>query len=124
MSPEQLAGQHVDGRSDLYSLGAMLFQLLTGELPLKADSLAALMYQIANTVPPDVRSLRPELPPALGACLARAMAKLPEQRHQSGAEMAADLRRIAELSGIDQTHEATLPLRRDPSTPTSPDLQV
>jgi len=128
MSPEQLAGQHVDGRSDLYSLGAMLFQLLTGELPLKADSLSALMYQIAHTVPPDVRSLRPELPPALGVLIARAMAKMPEQRHQSGAEMAADLRRIAGLpdgpAAQESPYEATQPLRRDRSTPAAPDLQV
>lgn len=93
MSPEQLAGMHVDGRSDLYSLGVMLFQLLTGSLPLKGDSMAALMYQIANQPAPSVRSLRPELPQALADLLERALAKSPADRYQTGAELAAQLRR-------------------------------
>ncbi|MDP2988531.1 serine/threonine-protein kinase, partial [Hydrogenophaga sp.] len=93
MSPEQLAGLHVDGRSDLYSLGVMLFQLLTGSLPLKGDSMAALMYQIANQPAPSVRSLRPDLSQALADVLERALAKSPADRFQSGAELAAQLRR-------------------------------
>ncbi|WP_372657124.1 CHASE2 domain-containing serine/threonine-protein kinase [Hydrogenophaga sp.] len=88
MSPEQLAGQHVDGRSDLYSLGVMLFQLLTGVLPLRGDSMAALMYQIANQVAPDVRSLRPGLPRPLTDILSKSLAKLPQERYQTGAELA------------------------------------
>lgn len=93
MSPEQLAGLHVDGRSDLYSLGVMLFQLLTGSLPLKGDSMAALMYQIANQPAPSVRSLRPELPQALSDVLERTLAKSPGERFQTGAELAGQLRR-------------------------------
>ena len=93
MSPEQLAGLHVDGRSDLYSLGVMLFQLLTGSLPLKGDSMAALMYQIANQPAPSARSLRPDLPQALADVLDRALAKSPGDRFQTGAELAAQLRR-------------------------------
>ena len=93
MSPEQLAGLHVDGRSDLYSLGVMLFQLLTGVLPLKGDSMAALMYQIANQPAPSVRSLRPDLPQALADVLDRTLAKSPGDRYQTGAELAAQLRR-------------------------------
>ena len=96
MSPEQLAGQPVTGRSDLYSLGVSLFQLLTGELPLRADSLAALMYQIANEPAPDVRSLRPELPAALAQLLQRAMAKQPEARFESGVAMAQAIRAVAD----------------------------
>lgn len=94
MPPEQLAGQPVDGRSDLYSLGATLFQLLTGALPLRADSLAALMYQIANEPAPDVRSLRPELPAALAQLLQQALAKRPEARFASGKAMAEALRAV------------------------------
>ena len=93
MSPEQLAGLHVDGRSDLYSLGVMLFQLLTGSLPFKGDSMAALMYQIANQPAPSVRSLRSELPQALADVLERTLAKSPGERFQTGAELAVQLRR-------------------------------
>lgn len=95
MAPEQLAGQRVDGRADLYSLGVTLFQLLTGRLPFQADSLAALMFRIANEPPAALTSLRPDLPLELGACLASSMAKHPAERFQTGAQMAAELRRIA-----------------------------
>ena len=94
MSPEQLAGQRVDGRSDLYSLGVSLFQLLTGVLPLRGDSLAALMYQIANVPAPDVHTLRPELPRELVDILGKSLTKSPAQRYQTGEELAADLRKV------------------------------
>ncbi len=105
MSPEQLAGQHIDGRSDLYSLGVTLFQLLTGQLPLRGDSMAALMYQIANQAAPDVRSLRPELPAALADILARTLTKVPQLRYPNGAEWAADVQAV--LSGLSTPQEAT-----------------
>ena len=97
MSPEQLSGQHVDGRSDLYSLGVMLYQMLTGQLPLRGDSMAALMYQIANQEPARVCDLRPELPPQLADILSRALAKSPIQRYQTGAELAAELQHARAL---------------------------
>jgi serine/threonine-protein kinase len=84
----------VDGRSDLYSLGATLFQLLTGALPLRGDSMAALMYQIANQPAPSVRTLRPELPQELADILGKTLAKSPSERYQTGGELAADLRRV------------------------------
>jgi serine/threonine protein kinase len=91
MSPEQLAGLQVDGRSDLYSLGVMLYQLLTGYLPHQSDSMAKLMYQIANQAPPDVRHFRPDLPEALAMVLALALEKRPELRYARGEQMAQDL---------------------------------
>lgn len=94
MSPEQLAGLKVDGRSDLYSLGAMLFQLLTGHLPHQSDSMATLMHQIANQVPPDVRQFRPELPESLAMVLALCLEKRPELRYQSGEALAQDLEAV------------------------------
>jgi serine/threonine-protein kinase len=94
MSPEQLAGLKVDGRSDLYSLGVMLFQLLTGQLPHQSDSMATLMYQIANQPPPDVRQLRPELPESLALVVALGLEKRPELRYQSGAQLAQDLEAV------------------------------
>lgn len=95
MSPEQMAGRRVDGRSDLYSLGVMLFQLLVGRLPHAADSMAKLMYQITNDPAPDIRTLRPELPEALANVVALALEKRPEVRYADGRQLAADLRTIA-----------------------------
>jgi serine/threonine-protein kinase len=95
MSPEQLAGSAVDGRSDLYSLGVMLFQLLTGELPYAATSLGELLRQIAQAGPRPLRSLRPELSPELEAILSRVLQKQPALRYADGDALADDLRKIA-----------------------------
>jgi serine/threonine-protein kinase len=94
MSPEQLAGLQVDGRSDLYSLGVMLYQLLTGQLPHQSDSMAKLMYQIANQAPPDVRHYRPSLPESLALVLALALEKRPELRYANGEQLAQDLEAV------------------------------
>lgn len=94
MSPEHLSGQRVDGRTDLYSLGVMLFQLLTAELPFQAESMAKLMYKIANDEAADVRTRRPDLPAELAAVVARAVAKSPGARYADGAAMADELRAI------------------------------
>lgn len=100
MSPEQLAGKKVDGRSDLYSLGVMLFQLLTGVLPFRGDSMAELMYKIANDAAPDIRVIRKELPAGLGLVVALALRKQPEARFQTGLQFAAELRAVMqELPG-------------------------
>ena len=100
MSPEQLAGKKVDGRSDLYSLGVMLFQLLTGVLPFRGESMAELMYKIANEEAPDVRMIRKDLPESLANVVALALSKRPETRYQDGDSFAGDLRSVlAEMSG-------------------------
>ncbi len=91
MSPEQLTAMALDGRSDLYSLGIMLFQLLAGVLPFKADSMAELMSKIAKQVAPDIRQVRPELPQAIADIVARLLRKSPQDRYQDGAVLAADL---------------------------------
>lgn len=95
MSPEQLAGKKVDGRSDLYSLGISLFQLLTGTLPLRGASMTELMHKIASVDAPDIRELRPELSPAVARVVALALQKRPEARYQTGRQFAADLRQAA-----------------------------
>lgn len=92
MSPEQLAGKKVDGRSDLYSLGVMLFQMLTGVLPFRGDSMAELMFKIANEEAPDVRAIRPEIPEELARIVALMLHKRPELRYQDGGQVALDLR--------------------------------
>ncbi|HEX7047067.1 MAG TPA: serine/threonine-protein kinase [Gammaproteobacteria bacterium] len=92
MSPEQLSGQKVDGRSDLFSLGATFYQLLTGQLPFRADSMATLMYKIANEEQAPVTLLRPDLPERVDAVINKALEKDIGKRYQRGSEMAADVR--------------------------------
>lgn len=95
MSPEQLSGKKVDGRSDLFSLGATFYQLLCGQLPFQADSMASLMYKIANEKQAPIGVLRPDLPPCLEPIIDRLLAKDADQRYQRGAELAADIRTCA-----------------------------
>ncbi|MDO8262168.1 MAG: serine/threonine-protein kinase [Gallionella sp.] len=97
MSPEQLAGKKVDGRSDLYSLGVMLFQMLTGVLPFRGDSMAELMQKIVNDDAPDIRAFRQELPQSLASLVAMSLSKPAQARYQDGARFASDLRAV--LSG-------------------------
>jgi CHASE2 domain-containing sensor protein len=100
MSPEQIAGKKVDGRSDLYSLGVMLFQMLTGVLPFRGDSMAELMYKIANEEAPDIRIVRNEIPEQLAQVVAKALMKRSDLRYQDGDAFAADLRaEIAVMAG-------------------------
>jgi hypothetical protein len=91
MSPEQLEGRTVTGRSDLFSLGVSLFQLLTGQLPFTADSMTGLMQQIAEAPHPPLRAYRPDLPVCVQSVIDRALAKNPDERYDTGAQMAAAL---------------------------------
>ena len=92
MSPEQVSGKKIDGRSDLYSLGVSIYQLLRGELPFEAPSLTGLMFKIANEPHPDVTFLRPDIPPTVKVVIDRALQKDPDSRFQNGMEMANALR--------------------------------
>jgi serine/threonine protein kinase len=97
MSPEQLEGRTVQGSSDLFSLGVSLYQLLTAQLPFRADSMTGLMFKIANEPQPPVRAVRPDLPGMLEGIVTRALHKRADQRFQGGAEMATALRDCARL---------------------------
>ncbi|MBV8502539.1 MAG: serine/threonine protein kinase [Paucibacter sp.] len=101
MSPEQLSGLTVDGRSDLYSLGVLLYQLLTGRLPHQSDSMAELMRKIATAPPPDVRHYRRDLPESLAMVLALALEKRPELRYATGQQMAQDLEAVLSSGVLD-----------------------
>jgi serine/threonine-protein kinase len=113
MSPEQMAGSRVDGRSDLYSLGVTLFQLLTGQLPHRADSMAQLIRSIGNDTAPDVRELRPELPEALANVVALALEKRMEVRYADGDALAADLEAVGALLGPAPEAWADAPIATD-----------
>jgi len=98
MSPEQLAGKRIEGRSDLFSLATSLYQLLCGRLPFEGESMAQLMFKISNEPPTDILQYNPRVPPALVAFLQRALAKNPDERFQTGEEFAQALRAAAGAS--------------------------
>ncbi len=96
MAPEQISGRPIDARGDLFSLGVVLFEMLTGRRPFGGPDLTSLAYQVVHAPHPSLASLRAGLPPGFEAVCARALAKEPDARYQTGAEMAADLRALGQ----------------------------
>ena len=94
MSPEQFSGQKVDGRSDIFSLGTTMFQLLTGTLPFYAESPALLMNQIMNFPHPNPRAINPRIVPQMVAIIDKALAKERESRYQSAKSLSRDLQQL------------------------------
>src|SRR5207248_2412213 len=98
MSPEQATSREITAKTDLYSAGVLLFELFTVSLPFQGDSIVSLALMHANDPPPALRKVRPEVPPALERVVMRALAKKPEDRPGSAAEMAAEIR--AAVAGV------------------------
>jgi serine/threonine protein kinase len=94
MSPEQVQSEDLTPRSDLYSLGAVMYELLTGFRPFRADNLSKLLHQIVYATPPPIHTYRDDLPEELEQVVAMTMQKLPEKRIANGNAMAADLTRV------------------------------
>ncbi|NQU07725.1 MAG: protein kinase, partial [Candidatus Abyssubacteria bacterium] len=97
MSPEQASGEPVDHQSDIWSLGVVLYEMLTGETPFTAESDVALIHKIVYEEPPETRDLNPDVPPGLSIVLTRAMAKMKEDRYVSISEFLVDLRSFKTL---------------------------
>ena len=96
MAPEQLSGEGCDGRSDLFSLGVILYFMVTGHSPFPGDSATTVCYKVANRDPVAASALDMTLPPQIDAVISQAIAKNPEERYQSGADFAEDLRLLQE----------------------------
>ena len=94
MSPEQISGKHVDGRSDIFSLGVMMFQLLTGKVPFDGDSPAALMHQILNKPHPDPKSINPKIIKPLISIIDKILKKNPDDRFPKAGILSAKLRQL------------------------------
>jgi eukaryotic-like serine/threonine-protein kinase len=95
MSPEQIMGQKVDPRSDIFSLGVLFYQLLTGELPFQGENLSGLLYQITQVKPPALKSLDPKIPLACEQIVDKALAKNPDERFKTAGQMSRVLRLLA-----------------------------
>jgi eukaryotic-like serine/threonine-protein kinase len=113
MSPEQVQGKELTNRSDLYSLGAVMYELLTGSRPFRGGNLAKLMHQIVYATPPPIHTLRREVPEELEEVVAIALQKDPDKRFKSGLDFAAALTRVhqklrARTGEIDQSEQMAL----------------
>src|SRR5947208_12864787 len=106
LSPEQAQGKQVDHRSDLYSIGIMLYEMLAGRVPFTGDSAVSIALKHVNDEPQPLSQLRPDIHPALEAAVMRGLAKDPAQRYQSAEEFIAALEgaRAAIGSGVDGGH--------------------
>ena len=102
MSPEQVQGKEMDGRSDQFSLGIILYEMLTGRKPFQGESIPQIFYQILNQAPPSVRDVYPHCPPLLEIVLHRSLEKNRDQRYSELSQMSKDLQNI--LNGLKRVY--------------------
>src|SRR2546426_881173 len=122
MAPEQIRGGEVDVRSDIFSYGIVLYEMLTGRLPFRGEHEAAMMYAILNEEPEPVEKYRPGISPELSRIVNRAIEKDPEDRYQSSADMVSEFRRFQKQSGRGErppTAGVPPPTRKSPA-PSAP----
>jgi serine/threonine-protein kinase len=127
MSPEQISGKKVDGRADLFSLGVTLYELLTGERPWKGgEAVGTLFFQISSDPYPDPLLVRADLPKDILPVIDRALKKNPDERYQTGAEMATDIRAVLNKTAAPGAGAAPAPVKAPApksAAPVKPALQ-
>ena len=111
MSPEQVKGRAVDGRSDIFSLGVMLYEMVTNEKPFPGQNITTVIYKIVNEDPVPPRQINPTIHPGISAVVMRALEKEPDQRYQSCREMLEDLRNYRSISPANGNPQSTMAMR-------------
>jgi len=107
MSPEQLAGKKIDGQSDLFSLGVMMYQMVTGEFPFLGESMATLMYKITNKQHASPDTINPDIPRCVCVIINRAMEKATAKRYQTGRQMSEDIGKCQKIITAERKRQAS-----------------